>query len=661
MSRRRSRRLATLLAAAVAVLVAASAQATTNPSLGPVNLRVTSGEGDWNWDRQFRLARDRVPGQPPVSAVHYLVLDEAEEVARPVNTIAGDVAEISPVRVPPQPGRYTAEVWLEGPGGETGPPARVALRFDNVRPGTAQPLDPGGWIGGNSRAAVQIEHPAAPLPVSGIRGYAVSIDRGTGSSPCEGETRCTLAETDLSGGINDDRISVGVLPEGSSFLRVVAVSGSGMRSASAGSARLRVDTTYPEVELRGASAGWSNRPLRLNAVASDALSGMAAAGPAGPYTAIAVDDGVPTIALGEAASALVRGDGAHSVAFFARDLAGNVSDGEAGAPAPARALIRIDETPPRVAFARTQDPLEPERIEAVVSDTLSGPNPRRGMIEIRPAGSHRAFEQLPTVSSEGKLVSNWESDRYPAGTYEFRATGYDAAGNASVRDRRLDGARMVLTNPLKKRTELVVGFGESRRARTVAYGRGAAYGGRLVSAPGRALPDLPVVVTEIFADGADPERREIVARTRPDGSFRVHLPPGPSRQVQASFPGTRLFSRSSGPPAQFEVRSSVRLRTSARAARIGGAPIVFSGKVGQLDTSIPAGGLPVELQFRLAGSEWSEFRTVQADPLGRFHYSYAFSDDDSRGVRFQFRAHLAGQLGWPYEPASSRPVLITGR
>jgi hypothetical protein len=388
---------------------------------------------------------------------------------------------------------------------------------------------------------------------------------------------------------------------------------------------------------------------------------MTAAGPAGPYTAIAVDGGIPTIALGDAASALVRGDGAHSVAFFARDLAGNVSDGEAGAPAPARALIRIDETPPRVAFARTQDPLEPERIEAVVSDTLSGPDPGRGTIAIRPAGSHRAFEQLPAVSSEGRLVAHWESDRYPAGSYEFRATGFDAAGNATTRDRRLDGARMVLTNPLKRRTELVAGFGEGRRVRTVAYGRGAAYDGRLVSASGRALPDLPVVVTEVFADGADPERRETVAHTRPDGSFRVHLPPGPSRQVQASFPGTRLLSRSNGPSAPFEVRSSIRLGASAGAARIGGAPIVFSGKVGQMGTSIPAGGLPVELQFRLARSEWSEFRTVQADSAGRFHYSYAFSDNDSRGVRFQFRARLAGHLGWPYEPAASRPVIITGR
>ena len=60
------------------------------------------------------------------------------------------------------------------------------------------------------------------------------------------------------------------------------------------------------------------------------------------------------------------------------------------------------------------------------------------------------------------------------------------------------------------------------------------------------------------------------------------------------------------------------------------------------------------MQFRLAGMPWSEFRTVRTDRHGRFRYAYRFSDDDSRGVRFQFRAYAPAQAGWPYEPAGSR-------
>ena len=69
----------------------------------------------------------------------------------------------------------------------------------------------------------------------------------------------------------------------------------------------------------------------------------------------------------------------------------------------------------------------------------------------------------------------------------------------------------------------------------------------------------------------------------------------------------------------------------------------------------------MELQFRLPGLPWTEFRTVQTDRRGRFRYGYRFSDDDSRGVRFQFRAYAPAQGDWPYEPGGSRPVAVRGR
>jgi hypothetical protein len=57
---------------------------------------------------------------------------------------------------------------------------------------------------------------------------------------------------------------------------------------------------------------------------------------------------------------------------------------------------------------------------------------------------------------------------------------------------------------------------------------------------------------------------------------------------------------------------------------------------------------------------WAEFRTVKTDRRGRFSYAYRFSDDDSRGVRFQFRAYAPAQSDWPYEPGSSGPVAVLG-
>jgi hypothetical protein len=663
--------LAALAGALIGVaLTATNATAMHAAAIPPtiVDLRVLGGEAEWHPVNEFRLDWDRAADGTAVAAVHFRVRDEAGEIVVPATgtegeiEIPGDVETILHIRVPAHPGLYRAEVWLEGSGGGLGPIATADLRFDDLAPGPARPIAPSAWIAAGAAAVVRIAHPSAPLPLSGIRGYAVSVDRGEVRMPCAGATRCTLEETDLHRGVDDDTISLGILPEGLSFARAVAVSGSGTRSRVLESTPLWVDATYPEVLLRGAPAAWSAGPVRLTASASDALSGMAAKGAEGPYTAIALDGRAPTLAAGDSVTVTVGGEGTHLAAFYARDAAGNVADGEAGAPAPGRAYVRIDETAPKVAFAVAQDPSEPERIEATVTDALSGPDPGRGTIAIRPAGSSQPFETLPTATSAGGLVAHWDSERYPTGVYELRATGYDLAGNASVGDRRLSGQRMTLSNPLKETTGIVSGFLASRaRERTVPYGRGTAYGGQLTSASGTPLGDLPVSVTEVFAAGAGPSRRETVVRTHVDGSFLLHLPAGPSRRVEVSFAGDRLRTRSNGRAAELAVRSSVRLRSSAAMARVGGAPIAFAGRIGRLGASIPAAGLSVELQFRLPGSTWTEFRTVRTDAAGRFRYSYGFSDDDSRGVRFQFRAFVPRQAGWPYEPAGSRPVLVTGR
>ena len=76
--------------------------------------------------------------------------------------------------------------------------------------------------------------------------------------------------------------------------------------------------------------------------------------------------------------------------------------------------------------------------------------------------------------------------------------------------------------------------------------------------------------------------------------------------------------------------------------------------------SIPARGLSVELEFRLSGLPWAQVRTVQTDAAGRFAYPYSFSDDDSAGVRFLFRAFVPATGDWPFVPATSRPLAVTG-
>lgn len=616
----------------------------------------------WQASPIFLVDPTQVPGtSPDAEKLQYLLLDPQGEPVRPVLT-ARPWDPVESIEVPPVPGVYQLQAWIEDAEGREVRRASMSLPFDDAAPAPPAPSQPGRWLLGTEAAMLEIGHPEAPLPLSGIRGYAISTDRGGGSSPCAASV-CATSETDLDGGVEDDFLSLGTLPEGTTYVRVAAVSGAGVPSPPR-TAIFRVDGSPPRLSLQGLPAGWSAGPVELTAVATDEYSGMGAAGPAGPFTAIGVDGGAPSVAPGDEARAWVAGSGVHRVAFYARDAAGNLagSPGAEGDP-PRTAVVRIDEDQPQVTFAAAQDPAEPERIEAAVSDSLSGPSSRFGSIAVRLAGTRARFEPLPTQVVANRLVAHWDSDSYPPGKYEFLATGFDAAGNAGTGSERAHGGRMVLLNPLKTPTSLRAGFlgkGASNQARKVRYGRGVQYGGRLQTAGGPPPAGLEIAVTEVLAPGSRPSRRTTLTRTDADGRFAIRLAPGPPREVSAAFAGNRTLTRAASGSARLAVSAAVRLRASAAAAKVGGAPIIFRGKVAGAGAEA-LNGLPVELLFRYPGSGWKEFRTVETDARGRFRYAYRFSDDDSRGVRFQFRAYVKGREGWPYEPGASRPVNVTGR
>ncbi len=659
-----SRFLAALAGVVVALACVAGAAAASPPR--PADLRVV-GESEWHPQNSFELTWANPPSSgAPIAATHYRIRD-------PLGTPI-DEAELTGVRdgiagltVPKISGTYSAEIWLEDMSGEQGAAATAQLRFDDIRPAGVEPVPISGWVGRTAfPLRIRLGHPSGPPPLSGIRGYAVSIDAAPSGSVCAAVDRCSDAETTLRNGVGGDELEIGTLPEGTSYLHAVAVSGSGLKSTTSGSTVLRTDTTDPVTQLAGLPSGWTNRAVRLTASAADTGSGMEGngQGPA-PFTAILVDGGAPSIGLGGTAGASVVDEGIHRIAYYARDLAGNVNDGAEtngiANRAPRTASVRIDRTPPSVAFANAEDPRDPELLRVRIADRLAGPDLSRGSIGVRLAGSGDRFEALPAMpGGAGELRARWDSDAFPAGNYEFRAAGYDAASNATATTRRLNGGPMVLSNPLKATTTLRAGFRGHGLRRTVPYGRRVLLSGRLITGRSSPLAGMPVRVVERSAAGAHPQIQTSTVMTAPNGTFSIRTDPGPSRTIAVSFDGSPTLARSAARPLELGVRSRVRLRASAGVATVGGAPLVFRGQLAAAPGEIPAGGKSIELQFRLPGLPWAEFRTVQTDGRGRFRYAYRFSDDDSRGARFQFRAFAPEQAGWPYEPAASRPILVKG-
>ncbi len=672
---------------AVALLAALPGLARAADSEGRPAVLELQVVGDMPWQPvdDFTVSWGRDPGaQPsqPIIATFFRIYSAYEVVSQ--WSVQGDPGEIGNLHVPrPNPPTpYYVVVWYQTPTGY-GPGAAVALLVDDAVPAPPRLIPPPGWLSPSAVAEVAIEPPATVSP-SGLSGYAISLSRSGAVAPCAGETLCRRTELDLSAGARS--ISFGNLPEGVYTVGVCAVSNSGMRSALA-TTTLRIDGSRPEVALANRPEGWSPRPVALTAVATDSFSGMAPAGPDGPFTAIAVDGGLAKRAFGPAVATVVSGDGVHTVALWGRDAEGNSGEPGVSLVPPATATVRIDGTDPSISFARAQDPTDPELIEATVADSLSGPDPGRGEIAVRRAGTDRAFEPLPTTVSGGHLSARWSSDDYRRGRYEFRATGFDRAGNSTATVSRSDGSAMVLPAPLKAPSKLQFGFGGrrlvwqrcahhdggrrchrqvlesfSRRPaeRTFPAGHGAIVGGRLLSAEGAPLPGRTLTVLQTFDDGARLQVRRSTARSRADGSFVVRLDPGPSRRVSVVFAGDRLLARQTGRELRLAVRTGVHLRVSTARARIGGAPVVFSGRIAHPGAPIPHGGLPVELEFRLPGRPWEEFRTLQTDAGGRFRYAYSFTDDDSAGVRFLFRARTPPSGGWPFLSGTSRPLPVTG-
>ncbi len=691
MPRGRATLAVSLLAAALLVAVPTRAETLPGPSLA--ELRVADYDGGWTADTVFRIRGRLVSGSAPIHAIQITLEGPGMEGRPKVTEVLPQDGELSAqVEIPHQPGAgraapglYRVSVQARAPGSE-GPVQALTLRIDNVRPGSAKPWLDAAWFRTDVAPVLRIAHPQGATPLSGFRGYAVSLRRDSAAPPCAGPERCTLAETDLPGGVGDDTFSLALLPEGVHVASVVAVSNTGVRSADAETVAVRVDGTRPDLTLHGAGGAWSSHPVRLVARATDPLSGMTAAGPAGPHTWIAVDGAQPTVVAGGEATAVVSGSGIHQVTAGARDAAGNARGEDAGSP-PLSGVVRIDEEPPSIVFVRAGAPEDPELLEAVVADPRSGPAAAGGSIEVRPRGSDQAFEPLPTRTADGRLLARWDSDSYPHGSYEFRASGRDVAGNLAHSTRLANGAPLVLVSPLKSPSAVRFGFGgrqlvwhrcvrhgEGRRCRRqtigpfgrrphtrlVPYGRPVRVGGKATGPEGSPLAGVAIELVESFDPGAAATTRVTHLRTGPDGAFFARLAPGPSRRIEARFGGSRLLTRSSSRVLRLGVRSAVRLRASTIRAAIGGRPVVFSGRVPHAEARIPAYGRPVQLQFRLPGSPWTEFRTVQTDEHGRFRYPYSFSDDDSRGVRFWFRAYAPPQPGWPYEPAASRPLAVTG-
>ena len=455
-------------------------------------------------------------------------------------------------------------------------------------------------------------------------------------------------------------------PEGSQPLTVVAEDAAGNRTESA-AVTVRIDNAAPGAIPVGVGGGETWR----NANDFDVAWANPSEGDRAPITAAHFHlcrAGGNECMNGDRAGAgiaaienlAVPSPGEWELRLWREDAAGNQQSANASQPV----KLRFDPEPPQLGFENPSAE-DPTRLSVLVTDRISGL--AGGGIEISRAGSG-SWQVLSTSQEGERLVTRVDDASLPPGDYELRASAHDQANNLGSTDRRLDGQPMRLKLPLRVATAMKAGVVEKRtvarkgkkkgkvrrvvlepRAK-VSFGRKVHLGGRLVNQAGHALSDAKVSVYS-RPKGGD-EQLVGTVLTDSSGRFSYVVEARASQTFRFVYPGTATILPVEG-TATLLVKGTSTFSVKPKHV-LNGHSVAFSGRV--KGRPLPEAGKLLELQVRFT-SGWQTFRTVRTKEDGTWRIPYLF-DRTCGEPEFDFRAHLAGEAGWPLETGNSRTLTV---
>lgn len=635
--------------------------------VAPLDLAVAGGE-DWKRDNDFDLSwTNPTEANAPIVGAELRITgpDGFEET---IYEPGADIASIDDVSVPAR-GEYTATVYLRDAAGNEAAAngATVQLRFDDTVPVPKDPAKANGWIGSKELEGtgyVQAWQRTFPneTPPSGIAGYRVVVNTNSDTDPCGGASdprTCGGPITEPGIDSLSRTLRLGDLAEGTNYVHVVPISGSGMRATEVRHTALKADFTDPVTELQGAAAGeWINHDAELVLTADDALSGMqdTAEFPLDdpPLAQLTVDgettSDTPTVRR------TVTAEGVHRVSWCARDLAGNGTCGSGEGSSGDTATVRIDKTAPTAAFTNGQDPDDPDKLVAPVSDALSGVVD--GRISYRQAGGSQ-WKALETSLRDGRLVARVDSgDLRPDVTYEFRVEATDAAGNASTSGSKQNGEPMRVTGPFRALTAVADLRIDGRMKARVRYGGRPRVTGELVTAAGGdPIPNAAIDLVTTYLPGSRRDAAIVTVTTNGQGGFSAILPKGPSRSVVARYGGDRRHLGVSSAAVRANVRCGVTLRVPDRVDSDEG--IAFTGRVKAKGARLGRRGKRLAIQVRV-GRAWKTVGNVaRTNGRGAYEVPYEFTAEYPRAVTYAFRAVVLRDADFPYLPSKSKIRRVT--
>ena len=264
-----------------------------------------------------------------------------------------------------------------------------------------------------------------------------------------------------------------------------------------------------------------------------------------------------------------------------------------------------------------------------------------------------------SVANGGLLRLRAPADPAPTAAGRIFASGSSGsvALSLSHRKRQAGVARATVRRHEKPQTSCGPSAVTLATRAKVAFGRPVKLHGLLMSNAGLPIAGQPVAILSAPDNGSNAFTQAAAVTTGADGSWTATLPPGPSRIIEASYPGSPTILPATGyatviSPAKIRLTSVTPDRTPW------GSTVRITGRV--LGGYIPASSKLLRLDLGIVGIPGlSKIQGIpNVSPDGTFTTTYKFGR--YRGVvRFWLQVSSLKEAAFPWAPAHSRRVIVT--
>ena len=248
----------------------------------------------------------------------------------------------------------------------------------------------------------------------------------------------------------------------------------------------------------------------------------------------------------------------------------------------------------------------------------------------------------------------------PAGNALASSSAGDVMLPRSLPHSQVPGATTASSRPAPAAARPGCGTPTARlatRAR-VGFGHRVTVHGLLMSTAGVPVAGQPITVLTAPDNGSNTFTEAAAATTGPDGRWSATLPPGPSRIIEASYPGSPTILPATGSatvvtPAKIVMRSGTPDRTPW------GRTVRVTGRV--LGGYIPASSKLLRLDLGIVGIPGlSKIQGIpNVSPDGTFTTTYTFARGFSGVVRFWLMVSSLREADFPFSPAHSTRWIVT--